>query len=67
LLLDERLKSWVEVYAQDQSLFFANYAKAHVKISELTFENSLAGEIEPQFIVDGGYQEPRRPLLQGFY
>ena len=67
LINDARLKECVEKYAQDQSLFFSNYAKAHVKISELTFEKNLVSEIEPQFNVDGGYQEPRRPLTQGFY
>ena len=48
-------------------MFFAHYAAAHVKLSELTFESKLASEIEPHLNVDGGYQEPRRPLLQGFY
>ena len=67
LLHDSKLKPWVETYAQDQTLFFANYAKAHVKVSEMTFEKTLASEIEPQNWIDGGYQEPRRPLLQGFY
>jgi hypothetical protein len=67
LINDARLKEWVDRYAQDQSLFFANYAKAHHKVSELTFEKTLASELEPQYLVDGGYQEPKRPLLQGFY
>mgnify|MGYP000389159692 CR=1 FL=1 len=34
LLHDSDLKEWVEKYAEDQELFFENYAKAHVKISE---------------------------------
>jgi hypothetical protein len=33
----------------------------------MTFEKTLVSEIEPQFCIDGGYQEPRRPLMQGFY
>jgi L-ascorbate peroxidase len=34
LLANSETKQWVEAYAQDQNLFFENYAKAHVKISE---------------------------------
>ena len=67
LMHDAKLKEWVEKYAQDQALFFSNYAKAHVKIAEMTFEKTLVSEIEPQFCIDGGYQEPRRPLMQGFH
>ena len=33
----------------------------------MTFEKTLASEIEPQNWIDGWYQEPRRTLLQGFY
>lgn len=40
-------REWVEKYAADQNLFFENYAQAHVKVSEFTFEKSLASEIEP--------------------
>lgn len=67
LVSETRYRGWVEKYAADQAFFFANYARAHVKLSELTFEKTLASEIEPQFNVEGGYQEPRRPLLSGFY
>jgi hypothetical protein len=67
LIHDDKFKSWVQAYADDQTLFFVNYAKAHTKVSELTFEKTLASELEPQYYVDGGYQEPRKPLLQGFY
>lgn len=34
MLHDPQMKEWVEAYAQDQTLFFNNYAKAHVKVSE---------------------------------
>lgn len=47
LVTEDRFKEWVEKYAADQSLFFANYARAHVKVSELTFEKTLASELEP--------------------
>jgi len=67
LMNDSEKRQWVERYAADQDLFFAHYAAAHVKVSELTFENTLASEVEPHYSVDGGYQEPTRPLLQGVY
>jgi catalase (peroxidase I) len=47
LVTEDRFREWVEKYAADQSLFFANYARAHVKVSELTFEKTLASELEP--------------------
>jgi len=34
LLQNPELKAWVEKYAEDQNLFFENYARAHVKVSE---------------------------------
>jgi L-ascorbate peroxidase len=34
LLHEPELKEWVEKYAEDQNLFFEQYAKAHVKVSE---------------------------------
>jgi len=55
LLQQSELKQWVEAYAQDQDLFFTNYAKAHVKVSELGVENDLVSEIETDRIIDGGY------------
>jgi len=57
LLQQSELKSWVEAYAEDENLFFANYAKAHVKVSELNQEDKLVSEYEADRIVDGGYQE----------
>ena len=50
----------MEAYAQDQDLFFRNYAKAHVKVSELGQEDNLLSEFEPHRVVDGGYQEESR-------
>ena len=55
-----QLKNWVEAYADDQDLFFRNYAKAHVKVSELGWEGKLLSEFENHRIVDGGYQEESR-------
>jgi hypothetical protein len=49
------MKHWVEAYAQDQDLFFTNYAKAHVALSELNAPN-LLGELGND-IVEGGYLE----------
>ena len=57
LLQDSELKQWVETYAQDQTLFFENYARAHVKISERGQEESLISEFDESDIIDGGYQE----------
>jgi len=60
LLQNEDQKSWVEAYAQDQDLFFKNYASAHVKVSEIN--SSVISEIEPHQTVDGGYQETNMSL-----
>jgi hypothetical protein len=60
LVQNGNLKSWVEAYAQDQELFFRNYAAAHVKISEIGQEQNLLSEFEPHRQVDGGYQEENR-------
>ena len=54
---DSELKQWVEAYAQDQKLFFENYARAHVKISERGQEENLISEFDESDIIDGGYQE----------
>lgn len=55
LLHDPELKKWVETYAEDENLFFENYAKAHVKVSEKGQEENLLSEFDPEDIVDGGY------------
>ena len=60
LLQNVQLKNWVSAYADDQDLFFRNYAKAHVKVSELGWEGKLLSEFENHRIVDGGYQEESR-------
>jgi len=57
LLQDSEQREWVEAYAQDENLFFANYAAAHVKVSERGQEENLLSEFDPSDIVDGGYQE----------
>lgn len=57
LLHDPELKKWVEAYADDQTLFFENYAKAHVKLSEQGQEHNLMSEFNEDDIIDGGYQE----------
>ena len=44
LIQSSNLRSWVEAYAQDQDLFFRNYAKAHVKVSEIGWEGHLLSE-----------------------
>ena len=57
LLTDSELRQWVEAYAQDERLFFENYARAHVKVSERGQEENLISEFDETDIVDGGYQE----------
>ena len=59
LLNNADLKTWVEQYAEDQNLFFENYAKAHVKISERGQEEHLLSEFDSDDIVDGGYMEKK--------
>ena len=55
LLDNEEHRNWVEAYAQDQNLFFTNYARAHVKVSEMGQEDNLLSEFNEEDIVDGGY------------
>jgi catalase (peroxidase I) len=57
LLQNPDLKVWVEQYAEDQNLFFENYAKAHVKVSERGQEENLLSEFDSEDVVDGGYIE----------
>lgn len=57
LLQDAELRNWVQIYAEDEKLFFANYARAHVKISERGQEENLLSEFDETDIIDGGYQE----------
>lgn len=57
LLHDTQCREWVEKYANDQNLFFENYAKAHVKLSEMGQEEHLLSEFNEADIVNGGYQE----------
>lgn len=60
LMQSSNLRNWVEAYAQDQDLFFRNYAKAHVKVSEIGWEGHLLSEFQPDRIIDGGYMEDSR-------
>ena len=55
LLHNSEFREWVEKYAEDQDLFFENYARAHVKISERGQEEHLLSEFDSENIVDGGY------------
>jgi len=57
LLSDSSHHEWVERYANDQNLFFENYAKAHVKVSEMGQESNLLSEFDESDIIEGGYQE----------
>lgn len=56
LLANPDHKHWVEAYAQDQDMFFENYAKAHVAISEQGHDELIC-EMADQPHVDGGYVE----------
>merc|ERR1712118_153448 len=58
LIQNPELKVWVEKYAEDQNLFFENYAKAHVKVSERGQEDNLMSEFDDD-IVDGGTPKTR--------
>lgn len=51
------LRQWVEQYAQDEALFFTNYARAHVKLSEQTHEATLLSEFSEENNHNGGYME----------
>lgn len=55
LVQNEQLRVWVEAYAQDQDLFFRNFAKAFVRVSELGQEENMLSEFDTSFQVDGGY------------
>ena len=57
LLDDPSLKEWVEKYAEDETLFFENYAKAHVKVSEKGQEENLLSEFDPSYMVGGSFHE----------
>lgn len=59
LLENSETRSWVEKYAADNTLFFENFAKAHVALSELNCFD-LMGEMNEEDNVDGGYQEKSR-------
>lgn len=59
LARDPEMRQWCEAYAQDETLFFSNFARAHVALSELNC-NTLMGEMDEKHQVDGGYQEPSR-------
>lgn len=50
----------MQAYADDQDLFFRNYAKAHVKVSEVGQEANLMSEFDSERNVDGGYLEESR-------
>ena len=52
MLHDPEMKKWVEAYADDQTLFFENYAKAHVKLSEQGQEHNLMSEFNEDDIID---------------
>lgn len=60
LVQEPKLKEWVEKYAEDETLFFMNYARAHVKVSQIGCEGALMSEVDSKFVEDGGYREPSR-------
>ena len=56
---DPELRAYCEEFAQDQNLWFAEYAAAHVKMSELGQEKNLLSEFdEAGQKANGGYIEP---------
>jgi|Transcript_41258 catalase (peroxidase I) len=60
LVQNAQLKTWVEAYAQDEELFFRNFAKAFVKVSETGQESNLLSEFDQSNTVEGGYVEESR-------
>ena len=53
------LKKVCEEYAQDEALFFRDYASAHVKMSDLGQEKNLLSEFDDASQkAHGGYIEP---------
>jgi len=60
LVQEPKLKEWVEKYAEDETLFHMNYARAHVKVSRIGCEETLMSEVDSKFVEDGGYREPSR-------
>jgi L-ascorbate peroxidase len=60
LATDPELRAYCEEYAQDENLFFREYAVAHVKMSELGQEKNLLSEFdEASSKANGGYIEPQ--------
>ena len=59
LATDQELRGYCEEYAQDEQLFFREYAFAHVKMSELGQEKNLLSEFDDaQQLANGGFIEP---------
>lgn len=59
LATDPELRRYCEEFAQDQNLWFAEYAAAHIKMSELGQEKNLLSEFdEASSKANGGYIEP---------
>ena len=60
LVQNATLRTWVEAYAQDEQLFFRNFAKAFVRLSEQGQEAKLLSEFDNSVNVEGGYVEKSR-------
>lgn len=59
LARDPEMRAVCQAFADDERLFFAEYAQAHVKMSELGWEGKLLSEFdEPATRAQGGYIEP---------
>jgi hypothetical protein len=53
------LRRYCEEFAQDENLWFSEYAAAHVKMSELGQEKNLLSEFDDASSkANGGYIEP---------
>ena len=58
LLQNPATAEWLEKYAEDQDLFFENFARAFVGLSELNCPHLMSELNNEETLIDGGYQEP---------
>ncbi|KAI5922886.1 heme peroxidase [Camillea tinctor] len=66
LLEDEKFRPWVERYAEDKELFFADFAKVFAKLLELGLRRDAAGNvINEENVTDGYKSAPKKSDAPG--